>query len=90
MDTLQSLQVTQLPTMEFLPKYIERNSKDDYDYGNNLLTVSVEIATKSEYRFFQYNNFKKYLDIDEVNRMYRFERFQREQLGLRQNDEGWY
>jgi hypothetical protein len=54
------------------------------------LTVSIEVATKSDYRFFQYNNFKKYIYIDEVNRMYRFERFQREQLGLRQNDDGWY
>jgi hypothetical protein len=90
LDTLNTLQISKLPTMEFLPKYIEINGKDNYDYGNNLMTVSVEVATKKEYRFFQYNNFKKYIGLDEVNRMYRFERFQREQLGLRQNDDGWY
>ncbi len=90
MDTLIKLEITKLPTIEKIPKYIEINGKDNYDYGNNLLTVSVEVATKNEYRFFQYNNFKKYKNIDEVNRMYRFEQFQRTQLGLRQNDEEWY
>jgi hypothetical protein len=90
MDTLTAFQITKLPTIEVLPKYIERNSKNNPDYDNTLLTVSVEVATKSGYRFFQYNNFSKYKDIDEVNKMYRFEQFQRKQLGLRENDEGWY
>jgi len=90
MDTLNDLQITKLPTIESIPKYIAINGKNKYDYGNSLLTVSVEVATKNEYRFFQYNNFKKYKDIDEVNRMYRFELFQRLQLGLRENDDGWY
>jgi hypothetical protein len=90
MDTLSILQITKLPTIEVIPKYIERNPKDDPDYDNTLLTVSVEVATKNKYRFFQYNNFRKYKDIDEVNRMYLFELFQRNQLGLRENDEGWY
>ena len=90
MDTLNILQITKLPTIEVIPKYKERNPQNDPDYDNTLLTVSVEVATKNEYRFFQYNNFKKYKDIDEVNRMYLFELFQRNQLGLRENDEGWY
>ena len=60
MDTFNKFQITKLPTIEVIPKYTERNPKDDPDYGNTLLTVSVEVATKSEYRFFQYNNFKKY------------------------------
>jgi hypothetical protein len=75
--------------MEFIPKYIEING-NDYDYGNSLLTVSVEVSTKNEYRFFQYNNFEKHKYIDEVNRMYRFILFLREQLGLREIDESWY
>lgn len=90
MDTLDKLKITKLPTIETIPKYIEINKKNNYDYENNLLTVSVEVATKNEYRFFQYNNFKKYKDIEEVNKMYLFELFQRKQLGLRENDEGWY
>lgn len=90
MDTLNIYQITKLPTIEVIPKYIEKNGKDNYDYDNTLMTISIEVATKNEYRFFQYNNFKKYKDIDEVNRMYLFELFQRKQLGLRENDEGWY
>lgn len=90
MDTLNTFQITKLPTIEVIPKYIEKNGINNYDYDNTLLTVSVEVATKSEYRFFQYNNFKKYKDINEVNRMYLFELFQRKQLGLRENDEAWY
>jgi len=89
-DTLANLKITQLPTIEAIPKYIEINGVNKYDYGNNLLTVSVEVATKKDYRFFQYNNFEKYKNIDEVNRIYRFELFMRKELGLRENDKDWY
>lgn len=90
MDTLNKLNITKLPTIEVIPKYMEKNEKNGYDYDNVLLTVSVEVATKNNYRFFQYNNFKKYKDIDEVNNMYLFELFQRKELGLRENDNDWY
>ena len=90
MDTLTTLNILNLPTIEALPKYIEANGENQRDYGNNKLTVAVEVSTKTQYRFFQYNNFQKYLTIDEVNRMYRFESFVREQFGLSKNDNGWY
>ncbi len=90
MDTLNKFQITKLPTIEVIPKYMERNPKNDPDYGNNLLTISVEVATKSEYRFFQYNNFKKYKDIDEVNNLYLFDLFQRKQFGLKEIEDSWY
>jgi hypothetical protein len=89
-DTLKLLQITKLPTIENIPKYKEVNGENNLDYDNTLLTVSVELATKNEYRFYQYNNFKKYKYIDEVAKLYRFELFQRKQLGLRENDDGWY
>lgn len=88
-DSIHDLGITKLPTQEFLPEYIEIN-KGERDYGNTFMTVCVEVSTKNEYRFFQYNNFEKYKNIDEVNRLYRFLLFFREQMGLRENDKGWY
>ena len=80
-DTLKSLQIAKLPTIENIPKYKEVNGENNLDYDNTLLTVSVEVATKTEYRFYQYNNFKKYKYIDEVARLYRFELFQENNWG---------
>ena len=89
MDSIQQLGITKLPTQEFLPEYIEIN-KGELDYGNTFMTICVEVSTKKEYRFFQYNNFEKYKNIDEVNRLYRFLLFFRKEMGLRENDKGWY
>jgi len=90
MDTIKNLKITKLPTIEFIPKYTEINGKNNFDYPNDKLTISVEIATKKDYRFFQYCNLNKYNNIDEVNRMYRFELFMREQFPLVKIDKDWY
>jgi hypothetical protein len=90
LDTLKALNILNLPTIEALPKYIQANGEDKRDYENNKLTIAVEVSTKNQYRFFQYNNFQKYLSIDEVNKMYRFESFVREQFGLWKNESEWY
>jgi hypothetical protein len=90
LDTLNLLQITNLPSLEFVPEYIKINGKDNYDYDNNRMTVSIEVATQNKYRFFQYNSFEKYKNIDEVNRLYKFLVFQRKQLELKEVDESWY
>lgn len=89
-NKMDSLNITQLPTIEFIPEYIQRNQGQARDYGNNFMTVAVEIATPEKYRFIQYNNFFKYKDIKEVNQMYLFIQYLREQFDMGEIDKGWF
>ncbi|MFN8133927.1 MAG: hypothetical protein U0Z17_01375 [Bacteroidales bacterium] len=54
------------------------------------MTVSVEVVKKDLYRFYQYNNFEKYKEIDEVGKFYSFIKYIREDLKLQQIDPEWY
>jgi len=86
--TLNTLNITNLPTIEHIPVYRERVSGLGYD--NNYMTVAYEIATKDKYRFIQYNNFEKHKEINEVFRMYEFIRFLRSEFNMAEIDENWY
>lgn len=77
-----------IPTMENIPLYKERTG--GYDFDNDLLTVSCEIATKDTYRFIDYNNFDKYKDIFQVGQMYEFIRNLRDEFYMHNIDDGWY
>lgn len=87
-NTLQRLNITNLPTIELISQYRER--VDGLGYDNNNLTVACEIATKDTYRFIQYNNFERHKDIDEVAKIYEFIRFLRSEFNMREIDEAWY
>ncbi|MDR2146341.1 MAG: hypothetical protein LBE91_07780 [Tannerella sp.] len=52
MENLFQLKFDSLPTDESIPGYYENDS----GYDNNLPTYSFEYATKTQYRFYQYNN----------------------------------
>lgn len=89
MDSLNRLEIIKLHTIESLPKY-KKTNKNDIGFDNDYLTLSVEVSTENEYRFYQYNNFEGFKNIDEVSRLYRFILFLREQLCMVENDPYWY
>lgn len=88
LDTLNRLDIVNLPTIEDIPLYIDRGGRENY--GNDYLVVVCEIATKDKYRFIQYNDFEKHKDIDEVNRMFRFIRFLRSEFKMVDISDEWY
>ena len=89
MDSFQKSDITSLPTIERIPRYIALTG-DGVDCANSSMTVSVEVSQKDTYRFYQYNNFEKYKLIEEVNKMYGFIKFIRTDLNLMRIDSEWY
>jgi len=87
-NTLNRLDIVNLPTIEQIPQY--NKAENGWGYDNNYMTVACEIATKNKYRFIQYNDFEKHKDIDEVARMYEFIRFLRSEFDMQEIHEGWY
>jgi hypothetical protein len=88
-DKLKKSDITDLPTIENIPKYIEL-SGDGFDYANTSMTVSVEISQKDTYRFYQYNNFEKYKHLVHVNMLYTFIKYIRKDLSMLSIDPEWY
>ena len=86
---INELNILNLPTIENLTTYKIQNN-NQRDYNNTSLTVSVEISSKSNYRFYQYNNFEKYKSIKEVNDLYTFIKLLRTELAMSSIDENWY
>lgn len=88
-DTLNYCKISELLTIEDIPSYILLTN-DGLDYNNTSMTVSVEVGKKDSYRFYQYNNFEKYKEIDEVGKFYSFIKYIREDFNLQQIDPEWY
>ena len=86
---LVDLRIIDLPTISDLKEFKDSVILDDL-FNNTSLTVITEIATDSKYRYFEYNNFDKYQDIEEVNRMYTFIKYIREDLYMFPIDTNWY
>ena len=91
MQMLNTYEITKLPTIESLKIYKSFNrNRGGIDYKNTRLTVSVEVATKNEYKFIQYNGFEFYKVIDEVNNMYSFIKYLRNDFHMVEIDPKWY
>lgn len=88
-DTLNYCDIIETPTIEEIPRYKELNG-NNRDYGNKSMTVSVEVSKKDSYRFYQYNNFEKYKEIDEVKKLYSFIKYIRDDFHLQKIDPSWY
>lgn len=83
------LKINELPTMENLSEFQEPSSQNDL-FNNTSLTVSTEVATLTKYRFFEYNNFEKYESIDEVNKIFSFIKYIRDEFYMFPIDTNWY
>lgn len=88
-NRLFDLRINELPTISTLKEFQNPTMLNDL-FNNTSLTVITEVATNSSYRCFEYNNFDKYQYIDEVNRMYLFIKYLRENLYMFQIDTNWY
>ena len=88
-EKINDLRITELITVDQLSEFQDSTLKNDLFNGTSL-TVLIEIATLSDYRFFEYTNFEKYKYIDEVNRMFTFIKLIREELYMYPIDTNWY
>ena len=88
-NKIKSLKITELPTISDLKEFQDSVMFDDL-FNNTSLTVVTEVSTNSCYRYFEYNNFDKYQEIKEVNNMYTFIKYIREDLSMYPIDTNWY
>jgi len=88
-NKIESLKITELPTISDLKEFQDSVMLDDL-FNNTSLTVVTEVSTDSSYRYFEYNNFDKYQEIKEVNNMYTFIKYIREDLSMYPIDTNWY
>jgi hypothetical protein len=88
-NKLMDLKIIELPTISDIKVFQDSVMLDDL-FNNTSLTVVTEISTDSYYRYFEYNNFDKYQNIDEVSRMYQFIKYIRENLYMYPIDSNWY
>jgi len=89
LNEIFNLRIKELPTISDLEEFQDPVMRDDL-FNNTSLTVVTEVATVSNYRYFEYNNFEKYQSINEVNRMFTFIKYLRENLFMSKIDENWY
>jgi len=88
-EKLMDLKIIELPTISDLKEFKDSVMLEEL-FNNTSLTVVTEISTESNYRYFEYNNFDKYRNIDEVDRMYSFIKYIREDLYMFPIDTNWY
>lgn len=86
---IKKLKIIELPTMSDLKEFQNPKMLDDL-FNNTSMVVGTEVSTDSTYRYFVYNNFDKYQYIQEVNNMFTFIKYIREDLHMYPIDTNWY